>query len=44
MSAPGLGRKTSLMMAKDKQVMPIKKQEEIRCEGENIDRPKTQWS
>ena len=35
---------TSLMMAKDKRVMPIKKQEEIRCEGENIDRPNTKWS
>ena len=44
MSTPGLRRKTSLMMAKDKQVMPIKKQEEICCEGENIDRPNTKWS
>ena len=44
MSTPGLRRKTSLMMAKDKQFMLVKKQEEIRCEGENIDRPNTKWS
>ena len=29
---------------KDKQVMPIKKREKIRCEGENIDRQNTKWS
>lgn len=43
MSTPGLRRKTSLMMSKNKQVMPIKKQEETRCESENIDRPNTKW-